>query len=149
MPPRHVPTGVRPGPKVRPPWETAVSLRAGLPADRGAWLSRVLPLLLDAARSMRAIDAELSLPLGTVTRWQTRLAEMRDAGELPELRRRHFPERDGGFGPNHKPPPPTTENARKAARARWDAQPNLGDAMREALKKIAKPRAKKKRAPKR
>lgn len=125
MPPRHVPTGAPRGPKPRPLWESAVSVRAGLPANRTAWLARVLPLLADAARSLREIDVALGVPLGTVSRWRAWLETAREAGELPELAE-PLPALVAGWNPGRPVPRPTAEQAaaagRKGAAARKAAE---------------------------
>lgn len=70
------------------PWETRVSLLAGLPADRAAWLRVVLPLLTSDASFPRATAdlaaAGYALPRWTLAGWAAKLAEEHAAGRLPE-----------------------------------------------------------------
>ena len=70
------------------PWETRVSAMASLPADRDAWLSLVLPVLL-AAESLPRAEAQLAslghaLPRDTLQRWTRYLSAEHAAGRLPE-----------------------------------------------------------------
>lgn len=135
-----VPAPKRRGPKVRPPWETAVSLRAGLPADRAAWLSRALAAL-DAARVLGDADDALGVPRGTSQRWLRWLRAEQEAGRLPE-RAEALPKFTDGAKPGT--PCGTPEGRRKAA-----AATNALRAKRAAGEAPPKAPAKPKRAPKR
>lgn len=70
------------------PWETRVSRLAGLPTDRAAWLTIVLPPLLTEPshpRATAALDAAgYSLPRWTLAGWAAKLSALHAAGDLPE-----------------------------------------------------------------
>ena len=70
------------------PWETRVSLLAGLPRDRAAWLAIVLPPLLTEPSHPRATAtlsaAGYDLPKWTLAGWAAKLSALHAAGLLPE-----------------------------------------------------------------
>ena len=70
------------------PWETRVSLLAGLPRDRAAWLAIVLPPLLTEPSHPRATAALAAagydLPKWTLAGWSQKLSALHAAGDLPE-----------------------------------------------------------------
>ena len=70
------------------PWETRVSLLAGLPRDRAAWLAIVLPPLLTEPSHPRATGAlsaaGYDLPKWTLAGWAAKLSALHAAGLLPE-----------------------------------------------------------------
>ena len=70
------------------PWETRVSLLAGLPRDRDAWLAIVLPVLASEASFPRATAdlaaAGYALPRWTLAGWAAKLSALHAAGLLPE-----------------------------------------------------------------
>ena len=69
------------------PWETRVSLLAGLPRDRAAWLAIVLPPLLTEPSHPRATGAlsaaGYDLPKWTLAGWAAKLSALHAAGLLP------------------------------------------------------------------
>jgi len=127
----------RRGAPVRPPWEHAVSLRAGLPSDRAAWLARILPAL-DASATHPQAAALLGVDRGTAVRWHAWCAAELAAGRLPE-HPQPLPPRTAGA---HGQPLPSPERA-AAGRAKAAATRAAGRATK------AKPRAKPKRVAKR
>ena len=70
------------------PWETRVSLLAGLPRDRSEWLAIVLPPLLTAPSHPRATAtlsaAGYALPKWPLAGWAAKLSALHAAGLLPE-----------------------------------------------------------------
>jgi hypothetical protein len=114
----------------RPPWQHAVSLRAGLPADRAAWLARVLTAL-DGATTHAQAAAALGVDRVTAGRWYAWCAAELAAGRLPE-HPQPLPPRTAGA---HGQPLPSPERA-AAGRAKAAATRAAGRA------KAAKPRAK-------
>lgn len=119
------------GAPARPPWEHAVSLRANLPADRAAWLARVLPAI-DGATTHAQAAAALGVSTQTAARWYAWCAAELAAGGLPE-HPQPLPPRTAGA---HGQPLPSPERA-AAGRAKAAATRAAGRTAK------AKPRAKK------
>jgi len=129
----------RRGAPVRPPWEHAVSLRAGLPADRAdpvaaraAWLARVLPAL-DGATTHAGAAAALGVSTQTAARWHAWCAAELAAGRLPE-HPQPLPPRTAGA---HGQPLPSPERA-AAGRAKAAAARAAGRAAKAKPKRRAK-----------
>ena len=113
---------VRPPPRrgapIVHPWESLPSRRAGLPADRSAWLALVLPIF-DRCRTHPQTAEELksmgyTVTTKTLSLWHQRLTAMQAAGALPE-RTQALPERLPGW--HAGAPLPSPERA-AAGRAR-------------------------------
>lgn len=99
------------------PWQSLPSIRAGLPADRAAWLAVVLPVV-DLARSHPEVahlltGAGHAVTGSSVRLWHLKLEALRASGQLPE----HpgaFPARDPGW--HEGAPLPSREKAAEGGR---------------------------------
>lgn len=119
------------------PWQSLPSIRAGLPADRAAWLAVVLPVV-NRARSHPEVaklltDAGHAVTGSTVRLWHLKLEAMRAAGQLPE----HpgaFPARDPGW--HEGAPVPTAAQAAEGGRKGMATR--LGTSGKKAPKKGAR-----------
>lgn len=119
------------------PWQSLPSIRAGLPADRAAWLAVVLPVV-NRARSHPEVaklltDAGHAVTGSTVRLWHLKLEAMRAAGQLPE----HpgaFPARDPGW--HEGAPVPTAAQAAEGGRKGMATR--LGTSRKKAPKKGAR-----------